>query len=156
MPRIDPDQVKVATFDADDWNPGGISHSHALSDAGGLTQFGAFVEILEPGAMSAKRHWHEKEDEFLWMIEGNAVLIEEDGEHPLVPGDAVAWKASDPNGHHVVNRSDAPCRYLIVGTRAENEICHYPDHKQTLIHEGGTWQLIDDATGETLKQGGER
>ena len=154
MPRIDPDHVKVVTYDGEDWNPGGISHGHALSDAGGLTQFGAYLEILEPGAMSAKRHWHEKEDEFLWMIAGHAVLIDDDGDHALGPGDAVAFPAGVPNGHHVVNRSDAPCRYLIVGTRAEGEICHYPDHNQTLIHDGGAWRLVDNATGEILKQGG--
>ena len=63
------------------------------SDSGGLTRFGAFVETLVPGARSSDRHWHEAEDEFLYMLDGAAVLVEDDGEHPLAPGDACVWPA---------------------------------------------------------------
>lgn len=98
-----------------------------LSDAGGLTQFGAALETLPPGAVSSHRHWHEAEDEFLYMLSGYLVLVENDGEHPLGPGDAAAWKAGDPNAHHLVNRSAEPATYLIVGTRAAHDRCHYPD-----------------------------
>ena len=110
----------------------------AYSDAGALTQFGAFVEVLQPGATSSDRHWHEAEDEFLYMLSGTATVIEEDGEHLLAPGDAACWPAGVPNGHHVVNRSDAPCAYLIVGTRAASDRVHYSDIDKLYTRKNGT------------------
>jgi len=98
-----------------------------LSDAGGLTQFGAFVETLHPGSKSSIRHWHEQEDEFVYLLEGEIVLVDDEGEHPMRPGDAAAFKAGVANGHHLQNRSDAPATYLVVGTRAKHDVCHYPD-----------------------------
>lgn len=94
---------------------------------GGLTQFGVGIETLLPGGLSSQRHWHENEDECLIMLEGEAVLIEDDGEHMLRAGDAATWTAGTPNGHHIVNRSDAPARYVIIGTRAATDTVHYPD-----------------------------
>jgi uncharacterized cupin superfamily protein len=105
----------------------GRFESMPLSEAGGLSQFGARVETLWPGARSSDRHWHEAEDEFLYMIEGEAVLVEDDGERVVGPGDACAWKAGVANGHHLVNRSDKSCRFLIVGTRAAADRVHYSD-----------------------------
>ncbi|RMH42641.1 MAG: cupin domain-containing protein [Alphaproteobacteria bacterium] len=98
-----------------------------LGDAGGLTQFGVNLTRLAPGAMSALRHWHENEDEFVMVLEGELVLVEEGTETVLRPGDAAAFPAGAPNGHHLVNRSDAPALYLEIGTRAEAERAHYPD-----------------------------
>ncbi|GIL03395.1 MAG: transcriptional regulator [Alphaproteobacteria bacterium] len=98
-----------------------------LSDAGGLTQFGAYVETLDAGATSSNRHWHENEDEFVYLLEGELVLVDDHGEHPMRPGDAAAFKAGDPNGHHLQNRSQQPATYLVVGTRAATDVCHYPD-----------------------------
>ena len=109
-----------------------------LSDTGGLTQFGAFTETLAPGSSSSHRHWHENEDEFLYMLDGHATLIEDDGPEPLRPGDAACWKAGVPNGHHVVNRSDAPCTYLVIGTRAENDRVHYSDIDKLYSRQNGT------------------
>lgn len=108
-----------------------------LSDTGGLTQFGAFTETLAPGAYSSDRHWHESEDEFLYMLVGEATVIDDDGAHPLHPGDAVCWKAGVANGHHVHNRSDAPCTYLIVGTRAVSDRVHYSDIDKIYTRENG-------------------
>lgn len=105
----------------------GAYEARLYSVTGGLTHFGAFVETLMPGARSSDRHWHEEEDEFLYMLEGAAVIIEDDGEHQIGPGDGACWKAGVANGHHVTNRSDAPCSYLIVGTRAANDRVHYSD-----------------------------
>ncbi|KPU83735.1 hypothetical protein JI58_07670 [Marinosulfonomonas sp. PRT-SC04] len=99
----------------------------ALGKAAGLTQFGAYIEKLLPGGMSSQRHWHENEDEFIYMLSGELVLVENDGEHIVTEGMAVGWKAGDANAHHLINRSDAPATYLIVGTRADSDICHYPD-----------------------------
>lgn len=98
-----------------------------LSDSGNLTRFGAFVETLMPGAASSDRHWHEAEDEFLFMLAGEATVIENDGPHLLRPGDACCWPAGVANGHHLVNRSAAPCSFLIVGTRAPADRVHYSD-----------------------------
>lgn len=86
-----------------------------LAPASGLTDFGASHVRLEPGAWSAQRHWHIGEDEFLVMVAGRAVLIDDEGEHSLVPGDCVAFPKNDGNGHHVVNRSDADCLFVVVG-----------------------------------------
>lgn len=105
----------------------GRRSARLLGDAGGLTQFGVNLVTLPPGTKSSLRHWHEAEDEFLWMVEGELVLVENDGEAVVRPGDAVAWPAGAPNGHHLINRSDAPARFLVVGTRAERETCHYSD-----------------------------
>jgi uncharacterized cupin superfamily protein len=98
-----------------------------LGDAGSLTQFGANLIILQPGAWSSHRHWHEKEDEFVMMLEGELVMIEDEGETIMRPGDCAAYKAGVANGHHFINRSDKEARFLVIGTRAEHEIAHYSD-----------------------------
>jgi uncharacterized cupin superfamily protein len=105
----------------------GDSHHVPLSDAGGLTQFGAFTETLEPGAQTSQRHWHSAEDEFLYVLSGEVTVIEEDGPHVLGPGDAACWPAGVANAHTLVNRSDAPATYMIVGSRLAEDTCTYPD-----------------------------
>src|SRR6187402_3708890 len=77
-----------------------------LAPATGLTEFGVSFVRLEPGAWSSQRHWHESEDEFLVMLSGAAVLIDDDGEHGLAPGDCVAFPKGERNGHHLINRSE--------------------------------------------------
>jgi uncharacterized cupin superfamily protein len=119
----------------------GAAERLRYSDAGGLTQFGAHVETLEPGSRASNSHWHEEEDEFLYVISGEATVIEEDGAHPLGPGDAACWPAGTANAHQVVNRSDAPCTYLIFGTRMSHETIHYPDLGRVGYIEGETWRL---------------
>lgn len=98
-----------------------------LGDAGGLTQFGVNRVVLEPGAMSSLRHWHEKQDEFLVVTEGRLTLVDDTGETPLGPGDCCAFPAGDPNGHHIVNRSEAPGAFIVVGTRTATETGWYSD-----------------------------
>lgn len=98
-----------------------------ISDIGGLTQFGAFTEVLMPGAQSSHRHWHEAEDEFLLVLEGELTVVENDGEHVLGPGDAACWPAGEPNAHCLMNPTDEPVRYLVVGTRARDDTAHFPD-----------------------------
>jgi uncharacterized cupin superfamily protein len=98
-----------------------------LGDAGGLTQFGVNLCRLEPGSGSAQRHWHENEDELVYILEGEVVLIEDDGETLLRPGDAATFKAGIRNGHHLVNRSDRDALLLEIGTRNANERAEYPD-----------------------------
>ena len=86
-----------------------------LGPASGLTDFGVSEVTLEPGAWSSQRHWHDGEDEFLVMIEGEAVLIEDEGRTILKPGDLVAWAKGVRNGHHLINESSSPCRFVCFG-----------------------------------------
>jgi uncharacterized cupin superfamily protein len=98
----------------------------ALGDVAGLTQFGVNLTRLKPGAASALRHWHEQEDEFIYVLEGEITLVEDNGATVLRPGDAAGFKAGVNNGHQLVNKTQRDALYLEVGTRAENERAHYP------------------------------
>jgi uncharacterized cupin superfamily protein len=98
-----------------------------LGNAAGLDQFGVNLTTLKPGASSALRHWHAHEDEFVYVLEGELVLIEDEGETRLLPGDACGFKANSGNGHHLVNRSARDAVYLEVGTRSKIERVEYPE-----------------------------
>ncbi len=94
----------------------------------GLTQFGVNVVDLDPGAASALRHWHEAEDEFVYVLSGDVVLVDDNGDQPLAAGSFAAFPAGEPNAHHFINRSGAPVRLLVVGSRKPGEeTIHYPD-----------------------------
>ena len=97
-----------------------------LGNAAGLDQFGVNLTTLKPGAASALRHWHEREDELIYMLEGEVVLVEDDGETVLKAGDAAGFKANSRNGHQLVNRSDHDAAYLEIGTRSKHERVDYP------------------------------
>jgi len=99
----------------------------ALGDALGLTQLGVNLVTLAPGAWSSQRHWHAEEDEFVYVLEGEVTLVTDAGEQVLGPGMAAGFPAGKADGHHVINRSDKPARYLEAGTRAETEVAHYSD-----------------------------
>ncbi|WP_137132038.1 cupin domain-containing protein [Rhizobium sp. FY34] len=96
-----------------------------MSDAGGLTQFGAFVETLKPGARSSHQHWHEREDEFVYMLAGTVTLLEGDSATDMQPGDAATFKAGIAVGHCLENRSGSDATYLVVGTRSPDDVVHY-------------------------------
>ena len=85
-----------------------------IADAAGLSQLGARHVILEPGAWSSQRHWHDGEDELLVMLSGQATLIEDEGEVKLVAGDIVAWPMGVRNGHHLTNRGTEACSFICV------------------------------------------
>jgi uncharacterized cupin superfamily protein len=87
-----------------------------LATASGLTQFGVSHVTLKPGAWSSQRHWHDEEDEFLVMISGEAVLVEDDGPTLLRAGDCAAFPAGATNGHHLRNETQADCVFLVVGS----------------------------------------
>jgi len=89
-----------------------------LAPPAGLTLLGASHVTLQPGAYSSQRHWHRGQDELVVMIAGHAVLIEDDGETPVGPGDVLAFPAGRANGHHLHNRSDAPCVFVAVSAGA--------------------------------------
>ena len=104
------------------------NHEAQLGKAVGLTQFGVNRVRLEPGSASALRHWHEGEDEFVYVLSGELTLIDDHGEHPMPPGTFAGFPAGEANAHHLVNRSDADAEYLAIGSRKPGEdACHYPD-----------------------------
>jgi uncharacterized cupin superfamily protein len=110
-------------------------HKQALGDVAGLTQFGVNITRISPGAASALRHWHEQEDEFIYMLEGELVLVENDGEVVLKPGDAAGFKAGSGNAHRLINRGSRDAVYFEVGTRAKSERVYYPDVDLVMEHD---------------------
>ena len=98
----------------------------------GLSQFGVNITKLAPGGASSLRHWHREEDEFIYVLDGELVLVEDSGETVLRPGDCAGWRANAPNGHTVENRSGREVLYLEVGTRSKVEHVTYPDHDLVL------------------------
>ncbi|WP_054009051.1 cupin domain-containing protein [Cypionkella psychrotolerans] len=108
-----------------------------LGDAGGLTQFGVNLVILQPGALSSLRHWHMAEDEFVMVTQGECVLVQDAGETVMGVGDCVAFPANVPDGHHFINRSGAVAQFLVVGSKAKREVATYSDVDLVLTVEGG-------------------
>ena len=98
-----------------------------LGNGADLTQFGVNLTRIKPGSASALRHWHAIEDEFIYLLEGELVLVEDGGETVLKPGDCAGFKANVANGHNLVNRSDRDAVYLEIGTRSKVEGVTYPD-----------------------------
>lgn len=107
--------------------PAGQRVRKALGHAGGLTDFGVNLTELPPGAWSSQRHWHTSEDEFVYVLSGELTLITDAGEQVLHANDCAAFPGNVANGHHLINRSDALATYLEIGTRADTDVCHYPD-----------------------------
>lgn len=130
MPKIDLDKVPVLTgtgYPAPFAGAVAGRSRKRIGDAGGLTQYGVNICVLKPGAASAHRHWHKHEDEFIYVLSGEAVLIEDAGECQLSAGDAAAFPAGASNGHHLINRSAKDVAFLEVGTRAAIETVEYTD-----------------------------
>jgi uncharacterized cupin superfamily protein len=93
-----------------------------LGNAGGLKDFGVNLMRLLPGNWSSQRHWHSHEDEFVFVIEGELVLVENDGETMLRAGECAAFPKNSGNGHHLINRSDRVAVYLEVGSRHPDDV----------------------------------
>lgn len=106
-------------------------HWRRLAPASGLTQMGASHVVLKPGGWSSHRHWHEEEDEIVIMLSGEAVLVEDGGETVLRPGDIAAWAAGVPNGHHMINRSNADCVFVAIGAGSRDSGGSYSDIDMT-------------------------
>ncbi|MCL6284064.1 cupin domain-containing protein [Ruegeria sp. 2012CJ41-6] len=130
MPKLDLTQIEWLTGSG---YPGKLARngegrsSQRLGDAGGLTQYGVNLVRLAPGAASSLRHYHMEQDEFVMVTEGICTLIDDDGDHAMQPGDCATFPAGDANGHHLVNKSDAPAAFLVVGTRTPTETGYYSD-----------------------------
>jgi uncharacterized cupin superfamily protein len=98
-----------------------------LGPAGGLTEMGVSHVTLKPGGWSSQRHWHVAEDEFVVILAGEVVLVEDGGETLLRAGDCAAFPKGVPNGHHLQNRSDADCVLLAVSAGRGEDSGDYPD-----------------------------
>ncbi len=116
-----------------------------LGDAGGLADFGLNLTHLPPGHWSSQRHWHSHEEELVYVLEGELVLIEDSGETVLHAGDCAAFPKGSGNGHHLINRSDAMAIYLEMGTRHSDEVTTYADIDMKIadadgrfVHKDGT------------------
>jgi len=131
MPRrIDPKDLPahLGTFYPPPYHqPCKARERRKLGDAAGLTQFGVNLLRLKPGVWSSQRHWHAEQDEFVYVISGEVVLVTDAGEEILKAGDCAGFKAGDRDGHHLQNRGDSDAMLLEVGTRTSTESGEYPD-----------------------------
>lgn len=112
----------------------------ALGDAVGLNQFGVNLVRLDPGVWSSQRHWHTREDEFIYVLDGEITLVTDTGEETLRAGDIAGFKAGEADGHHLQNRSDQPAIYLEVGTRTDDDVAHYPEADLVAVSEGESFR----------------
>jgi len=146
MPKIDIDAVEKhmgsgypAPFD----QPCRGRIRRRLGDAGGLTDFGLNIMRLPPGNWSSQRHWHSHEDEFVYILAGEVVLIEDGGETVLRAGDCAAFPKNSGNGHHMINRSDADAVYLEVGSRQMDDVTTCSDIDLVSANADGMWRHKD-------------
>jgi uncharacterized cupin superfamily protein len=114
----------------------------ALGDLFGLANFGVNLTQLDPGAISSLRHSHSKQDEFIYVLQGTAVLITDLGETQLEPGMCAGFKAGTTNGHQLVNRGSEPVVYLEVGDRTPGDSVFYPDDDLKAVRENGAWHFL--------------
>ncbi|MEM1361159.1 MAG: cupin domain-containing protein [Pseudomonadota bacterium] len=112
-----------------------------LGQAGGLTQFGVNLVSLEPGARSSLRHWHQNEDEFVMVTEGELILQTDAGETEMRAGEFAAFPAGGRDGHCFTNRSGAIARFLVIGSKAPREVVTYSDVDLVLTMGDGTVQF---------------
>ncbi|HVP86351.1 MAG TPA: cupin domain-containing protein [Rhizomicrobium sp.] len=130
MPKIDIAKAPVrkgSLYPEPFGKPAAERVRQALGDAGGLNDFGVNILTLPPGAWSSQRHWHDKEDEFVYVLTGELTLVTDEGEEILKPGDCAAFPKNASSGHHLINKSGAPATCLEVGTRTADDSTTYPD-----------------------------
>jgi uncharacterized cupin superfamily protein len=126
--HIDEVETKTGTgYPAPHDVPCRLRSRRRLADVFGLSQFGANLLILPPGAWSSQRHWHERQDEFVYVLDGEVTLVTNKGETLLSPGMFAGFRAGEADGHHLINRSSTAVRVLEVGTRTSVETAHYSD-----------------------------
>jgi uncharacterized cupin superfamily protein len=114
-----------------------------LGDFFGLSNFGVNLTRLIPGAGSALRHAHATQDEFLYILEGNPVLVTDQGETTLAPGMCTGFKAGTGNGHQLVNRTNTDVLYLEIGDRSAGDSVTYPDDDlKTVFGSDGKWHFV--------------
>lgn len=131
MPKITPDTARIETDDGKG-HPCGPYRSILFSDSGGLTQFGACVETLPPGSKSSIKHWHQNEDEMVYVLQGVATVHEGAKVYTLNPGEAATFKAGVDQGHCIENLGQSDLAYVLIGTRARHDVVTYPDNDRRL------------------------
>ena len=118
-----------------------------LGDAFGLNNFGVNLVHLPPGAASAHRHWHSRQDELVYVLEGELTLVTDSGEQALGPGMTAGFAAGTPDGHQLINRSQALAVYLEIGDRSPGDEVEYPDIDMALrLVDGGLRFVRKDGT----------
>ncbi len=150
MPKIDSGAIPVRTGSAypQEFKAAVIGRERqALGDAGGLTQFGVNRTCIRAGSASSLRHWHEVEEEMVFILEGELVLVEDSGETVLRAGDAAVFKPGTGDGHHLVNRSGRDALLLEIGTRPERDVVHYSNVDLVCRYEGDN-DLFTHRSGE--------
>ena len=116
-----------------------------LGNAGGLRDFGVNLMHLPPGGWSSQRHWHSHEDEFVYVLEGELILVEDGGETPLRAGECAAFPKDSGDGHHLINRSSEVAIYLEVGSRAPDDIAICSDIDMMSANADGRFVRKDGA-----------
>ena len=142
IPAIDPQTVAAAVGSnyPDAFKPRVAGRAkRKLGDALGLKNFGVNLTTIKPGAASALRHWHLKQDEFVYILEGELVLVSDGGEQTLTAGMAAGFPAGRADGHHLVNRSQRDAVYLEVGDRTAGDSGNYPDDDLVARAVPGGW-----------------
>jgi uncharacterized cupin superfamily protein len=146
MPKIDVTTIperKGSSYPAPHGEPCAARTRKALGDAVGLSDFGVNFLTLPPGVWSSQRHWHSGEDEFVFVLSGEVVLVTDEGETVLKAGDCAGFAKNVANGHKLVNRSSTPATCLEVGTRGADDVCTYSDIDMK----------VDDKNGYMRKDG---
>lgn len=133
MPIIRAAQRQIETIDTS--RPEVSNREEWISEPGGLTGLGVFIHVLEPGTRSSIKHWHQSEDELVYVLDGEVVVVEGDGESLLGPGDAAVFPKGSPAGHYLWNKSASPVRCMVVGTRAQVDRITYPDHDRVMLRD---------------------
>jgi len=121
-----------------------------LGDHGGLSNFGVNHVTLPPGCQSSLRHWHTRQDEFVMVLSGELVLLRDAGEQVLGPGDCAAFPAGRPDGHALVNRTDAEATYLEIGDRTAGDEVDYPDIDLQVKSIDGTNRFVRRSDGQLV------
>lgn len=146
MPKIDIASVPERTgssYPAPFHEPCSARIRRRLGDAGGLGDFGVNLLRLEPGVWSSQRHWHSAEDEFVFVLEGEVVLVTGKGEEVLRAGECAAFPKGVADGHHLVNRSQRVAAVLEIGSRSDRDLCTYSDIDMTVSDSDGIFRHGD-------------
>lgn len=153
MKKIDLDKAEIrrgSGYPAPFHEVGMDKFRRRLAHAAGLSQFGVNLLTLNPGVWSSQRHWHTHDEEFVFVVEGEVVLVTDAGEEVLRAGDCAGFKAGEADGHHLINRSDKPAKVLEIGTDHAQDICDYPDLDMKATAEG---YVHRDGTPYPLRKG---
>lgn len=142
LPALDPDSVpqkRGSGYPEPFRSRMGERSKRPLGDALGLHRFGVNLVELPPGGQSALRHWHSLEDEFVWVLEGEVVLVTSGGEQVLGPGTCAGYPAGRRDAHHFVNRGTRVARYLEIGSRIDGDNAFYPDDDLMICEDENGW-----------------